>query len=152
MLHYGAVLLNDELRRLLHDVPPHPGAVRHQTLHHLQHVGGTSTQCFILYCLLQIQSFSPFLVILCVAVTSGGRSSVLVIWPRHFGCAVLDCNRTQREEESTHWSDSSLPHGCAVCLYPPRLCRSLTGSGLWADRRGKKNKVYMFKLNLSICW
>lgn len=38
----GAVLFHDALRWLLHDVPPDQGTVCHQTLHHLQHVGGTS--------------------------------------------------------------------------------------------------------------
>lgn len=42
-LHHGAVLFNDELRRLCHDVPPHTGAICHQTLHHLQYVRGTVT-------------------------------------------------------------------------------------------------------------
>lgn len=42
-LHHGAVLLHDELCGLLHDVPSDPGTVRHQTLHHLQHVGGRVT-------------------------------------------------------------------------------------------------------------
>lgn len=40
-LYYGAVLLNDELRGLRHDVPSHQRTVCHQTIHHLQHVRGT---------------------------------------------------------------------------------------------------------------
>ena len=48
-LHYGAVLLDDELRGLLHDVPPHQGTVCDQTLHHLQHVRGTTRSCFLLF-------------------------------------------------------------------------------------------------------
>lgn len=36
----GALLLHDALRGLLHDVPPDQRTVGHQTLHHLQHVGG----------------------------------------------------------------------------------------------------------------
>lgn len=39
-LHHGAVLLHDALRGLFHDVPSDPGAVSHQTVHHLQHAGG----------------------------------------------------------------------------------------------------------------
>lgn len=38
----GAVLLHDALRGLLHDVPPDQRPVCHQTLPHLQYVGGTS--------------------------------------------------------------------------------------------------------------
>lgn len=38
--HFGHLLLNDALCRLLHDVPPDPGAVGHQALHHLQHARG----------------------------------------------------------------------------------------------------------------
>lgn len=41
-VHHGPVLLHDELRGLLHDVPPDQGAVCHQAVHHIQHVGGTS--------------------------------------------------------------------------------------------------------------
>lgn len=37
------MLLYDELRGLLHDVPPDQGPVRHQTVHHIQHVGGTAS-------------------------------------------------------------------------------------------------------------
>lgn len=41
-LDSGAVLLHDTLPRLLDDVPSDQRAVYHQTLHHLQHVGGTT--------------------------------------------------------------------------------------------------------------
>jgi len=46
---HGAVLLHDALRRLLHDVPPDQRAVRHQTLHHLQHAGGTALWAILFY-------------------------------------------------------------------------------------------------------
>lgn len=51
-------------------------------------------------------------------VLSGGRPPVLIIWPGHPGRSVLDSHRTEGEEESAHRRDSSLPHGCALCLYP----------------------------------
>lgn len=51
-------------------------------------------------------------------VLSGGGPPVLVFWPGHPGRFVLDSYRTEGEEESAHRRDSSLPHGCALCLYP----------------------------------
>lgn len=51
-------------------------------------------------------------------VLSGGRPPVLLFRPGHTGRSVLDRHRTKGEEESTHRRDSSLSHGCALCLYP----------------------------------
>lgn len=51
-------------------------------------------------------------------VLSGGGPPVLVLWPGHPGRSVLDSHRAEGEEESAHRRDSSLPYGCALCLYP----------------------------------
>lgn len=124
-LHHGVVLLYDELRGLLHDVPPHQGTVCHQTLHHLQHVRGILTQMILttvitlmmMLCSHPLIWFLPPLFIPLV-VLSGGGPPVFIFWPGHPGCSVLDGHGTKREEESTYRRNSSLPHGCALRLYP----------------------------------
>lgn len=67
--------------------------------------------------LLPSLSFSPTLPV----VLSGGRPPILVLRPGHPGCSLLDGHGAKGQEEGSYRRDSSLPNGCALCLYPYQL-------------------------------